>query len=77
MQKIGQDFDKTSNTVRKIKKKGIYKVINRVTNIEHFNSLSSQIDKDLMERCIKERKSKLLDEFMVNLLQSRDVSTKI
>ena len=74
---IGQDFDKTSNTVRKIKKKGIYKVINRVTNIEHFNSLSSQIDKDLIERCIKERKSKLLDEFIVNLLQSRDVSTKI
>ena len=74
---IGQDFDITEDSVRKIKNKGIYKVINRVTNIELFESgeknhwipLSSHIDKDLIARCIDERKSKLFDEFMVKLLK--------
>ena len=69
LSEIGQDFDITQDSVRRIKNKGIYKVINRATNVEPFKKLSSHIDKDLIERYIDERKSKLLDEFMVKLLK--------
>ena len=77
LSELGQDFEITQGSVRRIKNKGILKVINRVTNRELFESgvknhwiqLSSHINKDLIERCIDERKSKLLDEFMVKLLK--------
>ena len=77
LSELGQDFEITQGSVRRIKNKGILKVINRVTNKELFESgvknhwiqLSSHINKDLIERCIDERKSKLLDEFMVKLLK--------
>ena len=71
---IGEDFDITQDSVIRIKDKGVLKVIHRVnlniiqmTNIEHFTSIYPKIDKDLMERSIKER-GKLLDEFMEQLL---------
>ena len=75
LEEIGRDFDLTGNTIKRVKNKGIRKVINRVTNHELFESgaknhwipLSSHIDKDLIERCVKER-GKLLDEFMMKLL---------
>ena len=67
---IGQDYDITQDSVRRIKNKGVLKIINRVTKYEPFiYYFSSDVDKDLMERCIGERKSKLLDEFMVKLLK--------
>ena len=75
LEEIGRDFDRKVNYVKRVKNKGIRKVINCVTNHELFESgaknhwipLSSHIDKDLMERSIKER-GKLLDEFMMKLL---------
>ena len=75
IEEIGQDYDRTRDTIKRVKNKGIRKVINRVTNHELFESgaknhwipLSSHIDKDLIERCVKER-GKLLDEFMMKLL---------
>ena len=75
LEEIGRDFDRKVDYVKRVKNKGIRKVINRVTNHELFESgaknhwipLSSHIDKDLIERCVKER-GKLLDEFMMNLL---------
>ena len=75
LKEIGMDFDRKVDYVKRVKNKGIRKVINRVTNHELFESgaknhwipLSSHIDKDLMERSIKER-GKLLDEFMEQLL---------
>ena len=75
LEEIGRDFDLTGNTIKRVKNKGIRKVINRVTNHELFESgaknhwipLSSHIDKDLIERCVKER-GKLLDEFMMKLI---------
>ena len=77
LSELGQDFEITQGSVRRIKNKGILKVINRVTNKElfengvknHWIQLSSHINKDLIERCIDERKSKLFDEFMVKLLK--------
>ena len=75
LEEIGRDFDRKVNYVKRVKNKGIRKVINCVTNHELFESgaknhwipLSSHIDKDLIERCVKER-GKLLDEFMMKLL---------
>ena len=75
LKEIGMDFDRKVDYVKRVKNKGIRKVINRVTNHELFESgaknhwipLSSHIDKDLIERCVKER-GKLLDEFMMKLL---------
>ena len=67
---ISQDFDITQNTVRRIKNKGVLKMIHRVTKYEPFIFyFSSDVDKDLLKRCIDERKSKLFDEFMVKLLK--------
>ena len=67
---IGQDYDLTVNTIRKVKNKGVLKMIHRVTKYEPFIFyFSSDVDKDLLKRCIDERKSKLFDEFMVKLLK--------
>ena len=67
---IGQDYDITQDSVRRIKNKGVIKMINRVTKYEPFIFyFSSDVDKDLLKRCIDERKSKLFDEFMVKLLK--------
>ena len=67
---IGQDFNITQDWVRRIKNKGVLKIINRVTKYEPFiYYFSSDVDKDLMERCLNERKSVLLDEFMIDLLK--------
>ena len=87
-EEIGRDFDRKVDYVKRVKNKGIRKVINRVTNFhpeqrdefeehikrtketvsyEFWTPLSSHIDKDLIERCVKER-GKLLDEFMMKLL---------
>ena len=75
IEEIGQDYDRTRDTIKRVKNKGIRKVINRVTNHElfesgaknHWTPLSSHIDKDLIKRYVKER-GKLLDEFMMKLL---------
>ena len=76
---IGEDFDITQDSVIRIKDKGVLKVIHRVnlniiqmTNIEHFTSVYPKIDKDLMEKCINERKSKDLDEFMMDLIKGKN-----
>ena len=67
---IGQDYDITQDSVRRIKNKGVLKMIHRVTKYEPFiYYFSSDVDKDLLKRCIDERKSKLFDEFMVKLLK--------
>ena len=70
LEEIGMDYDLTENTIRKVKNKGVLKMIHRVTKYEPFIFyFSSDVDKDLLKRCIDERKSKLLDEFMVKLLK--------
>ena len=74
---ISQDFDITQNTVRRIKNKGVLKMIHRVTKYEPFIFyFSSDVDKDLMERCLNERKSKLLDEFMRDLIKVKGEDNK-
>ena len=60
---IGQDYDLTVRTIKRYKNKGIRKIKHPTRS----SILTSHIDKDLMERSIKER-GKLLDEFLVNLL---------
>ena len=70
LEEIGMDYDLTVNTIRKVKNTGVLKMIHRVTKYEPFIFyFSSDVDKDLLKRCIDERKSKLLDEFMVKLLK--------
>ena len=76
---IGEDFDITQDSMIRIKDKGVLKVIHRVnlniiqmTNIEHLTTMYPKIDKDLMEKCINERKSKDLDEFMINLIKGKN-----
>ena len=62
---IGQDYDITQDSVRRIKNKGIRKMMHPTRS----RLLISHIDKDLIERCDKKgRKSKLMDEFMMKLL---------
>ena len=63
LEEIGKDFEKTVNTIKKYKNKGIRKM----KHPQRSSILTSHIDKDLMERSIKER-GKLLDEFMEQLL---------
>ena len=63
LEEIGRDFDKTVNTIKKYKNKGIRKMKHPTRS----GTLTSHIDKDLIERCVKER-GKLLDEFMMKLL---------
>ena len=65
LEEIGRDFDKTVNTIKRYKNKGIRKLMYPPRSI----LLTSHIDKDLIERCDKKgRKSKLMDEFMMKLL---------
>ena len=63
LKEIGMDFDKAEDTIKKYKNKGIRKI----KHPQRSSILTSHIDKDLMERSIKER-GKLLDEFMKQLL---------
>tara|TARA_B100000686_G_C16483288_1_gene808245 strand:+ start:219 stop:581 length:363 start_codon:yes stop_codon:yes gene_type:complete len=68
--KLCEKFKIKQNTIRRIKNNGVIKIIYRVTKFEPFlYFFSSDLDKDLMERCINERKSKLYDEFMLSLLK--------
>ena len=63
LEEIGMDFDRKVDYVKRVKNKGIRKIKHPTRS----SILTSHIDKDLMERSIKER-GKLLDEFLVNLL---------
>ena len=63
LEEIGRDFDVTVRTIKRYIIKGIRKSMHPTRS----RLLTSHIDKDLMERSIKER-GKLLDEFLVNLL---------
>ena len=63
LEEIGRDFDLTVRTIKKYINKGIRKMMHPTRS----GILTSHIDKDLMERSIKER-GKLLDEFMMKLL---------
>jgi len=63
LEEIGRDFDLTGNTIKRVKNKGIRKMMHP----QRSRLLISHIDKDLIERCVKER-GKLLDEFMMKLL---------
>jgi len=68
--KICERFKIKQNSIRRIKNSGVTKIIYRVTKFEPFlYFFSSDLDKNLMERCINERKSKLFDEFMLSLLK--------
>ena len=65
LEEIGQDYDLTEDTIKRYKNKGIRKMMHPTRS----GILTSHIDKDLIERCDKKgRKSKLMDEFMMNLL---------
>ena len=63
LEEIGWDYDRKVDYVKRVKNKGIRKIKHPTRS----SILTSHIDKDLMERSIKER-GKLLDEFLVNLL---------
>jgi len=63
LEEIGRDFDRKVDYVKRVKNKGIRKIKHPTRS----SILTSHIDKDLMERSIKER-GKLLDEFMMKLL---------
>ena len=63
LEEIGMDYDLTVNTIKRYKNKGIRKI----KHPQRSDLLTSHIDKDLMERSIKER-GELLDEFMMKLL---------
>ena len=63
LEEIGRDYDRKVDYVKRVKNKGIRKIKHPTRS----SILTSHIDKDLMERSIKER-GKLLDEFLVNLL---------
>ena len=63
IKEIGMDFDRKVDYVKRVKNKGIRKIKHPTRS----SILTSHIDKDLMERSIKER-GKLLDEFMMKLL---------
>ena len=63
LEEIGRDYDRKVDYVKRVKNKGIRKIKHPTRS----SILTSHIDKDLMERSIKER-GNLLDEFLVNLL---------
>ena len=65
---IGQDYDITVNTVKKIKNRGVRKLIFRLKTIKELTPLISHIDNGLVDQCVKER-GKLYDEFMMKLLK--------
>ncbi len=65
LEEIGRDFDLTGNTIKRVKNKGIRKMMHPTRS----RLLISHIDKDLIERCDKNRNTtKLMDEFMMKLL---------
>ena len=65
LEEIGHDYDRTRDTIKRVKNKGIRKMMHPTRS----RLLISHIDKDLIERCDKKgRKSKLMDEFMMKLL---------
>ena len=63
LEEIGEDYDLTVRSIKRYKNKGIRKM----KHPQRSSILTSHIDKDLMERSIKEL-GKLLDEFMMKLL---------
>ena len=65
LKEIGMDFDKTEDTIKKYKNKGIRKMMHPTRS----RLLISHIDKDLIERCDKNlNTNKFTDEFMKQLL---------
>ena len=65
LEEIGMDFDKTEDTIKKYKNKGIRKMMHPTRS----RLLISHIDKDLIERCDKNwNTNKITDEFMKQLL---------
>ena len=70
IEELGQEYHLTRDYIRRIKNKGVRKVILRVINIDCVGKsfFSSDVEKDLVEKCVNERKSNDLDEFMMNLI---------
>jgi len=68
VEEIGEVFDITKRSVKRIKNRGVLKMIYRVTKLGNptYAELASHIDKDLIDSCIKDR-GRLYDKFM-NLL---------
>ena len=65
LEEIGRDFDLTGITIKRVKNKGIRKMMHPTRS----RLLISHIDKDLIERCVKNwNTNKLTDEFMKQLL---------
>jgi RNA polymerase primary sigma factor len=74
IEELGQEYHLTRDYIRRIKNKGVRKVIHRVINIDWVGKsfFSSDVEKDLAEKCVNERKSKDLDEFMMNLITGKN-----
>ena len=74
IEELGQEYHLTRDYIRRIKNKGVLKVIHRVINIDWVGKsfFSADVDKDLVEKCVKEQKSKDLDEFMMNLITGKN-----
>ena len=74
IEELGQEYHLTRDYIRRIKNKGVRKVIHRVINIDWVGKsfFSSDVEKDLAEKCVNERKSKDLDEFMMNLIKGKN-----
>ena len=74
IEELGQEYHLTRDYISKIKNKGVRKVIHRVINIDWVGKsfFSADVDKDLVEKCVKEQKSKDLDEFMMNLITGKN-----
>ena len=65
LEEIGRDFDLTGITIKRVKNKGIRKMMHPTRS----RLLISHIDKDLIERCDKNwNTNKITDEFMEQLL---------
>ena len=74
IEELGKEYHLTRDYIRRIKNKGVRKVIHRVINIDWVGKsfFSSDVNKDLVEKCVKEQKSKDLDEFMMNLITGKN-----
>ena len=74
IEELGQEYHLTRDYIRRIKNKGVLKVIHRVINIDWVGKsfFSSDVNKDLVEKCVKEQKSKDIDEFMMNLITGKN-----
>ena len=65
LEEIGRDYDRTRDTIKRVKNKGIRKMMHPTRS----RLLISHIDKDLIERCKKNwNTNKITDEFMEQLL---------